>query len=150
MKIFVSTPITGFDDSKIYEEFRDSISRFIGCLDDMFGSENVYAAIKKISNINSYESPMESAIQDLNGIEETDIFLLIYPQKLASSALIELGYAFALQKLIYVFANREDDLPYMLHGIMECFSDKVKKYIGDWDNCCDYFINDLKSNRSQK
>lgn len=144
MKVFVSTPIAGFNDDQKYKKFREELIKFVNELDSMFGASNIFTALREVKNYDSYDSPEQSVVKDLEGIEQSDIFILIYPQKVASSALVELGYALALNKLIYIYANQERDLPYMVNGFEKCFPARVQKYIGKWETCYDVILSKLK------
>lgn len=67
-----------------------------------------------------YASPEESAITDLNAIENATHFILFYPYKTSTSALIELGYALALRKKILIAVPDLKELPYLAQGLGYC------------------------------
>ena len=45
--------------------------------------------------------------------------IFIFPNKVASSALIELGYAIALEKPTLIMTERIDELPFMAGGLAD-------------------------------
>lgn len=112
-KIFISTPISGFNSDSEYIEYRKNLLNFIKELKKDY---NVYSEIENICGKYCYDTPEDSAINDFKKIRESDLFILHHPQRLQSSTLIELGYAYALNKDIIIISNKED-LPYLSLGL---------------------------------
>lgn len=90
-----------------------------------YGHDRIFAAFADASTYNTYDSPIESAYKDVSAIQECDLFILIYPQKVASSALMELGIAFAEKKQIIIVSSHLEILPYMIQGLPFAYPDQV-------------------------
>lgn len=116
-KIFISTPIAGFENEKIYLKYKKVLEEIGFGLQKEFGKNNIYAAFLDVSDFNSYDSPEKSAKVDLDHLVASDYFILFYPIKVATSALTELGYALALKKKILIITPNVHTLPYMVQGL---------------------------------
>lgn len=115
-KIFISAPISGFEDKKIYLTFRDFIIHLIAVLREA-GFE-VCSELEQISHTDNYDSPTKSVESDFANIASSDIFLMIHPKRMQTSSLIELGFACANKKRI-VIVGKEENLPYLAKGLKE-------------------------------
>lgn len=114
-KIFLSTPISGFQNKNQYISYRKSVLLLISSLTKKY---EVYCELQEILDIESYDTPQDSIRKDFNAIKEADIFILLHPMRMQSSSLVELGFACALgKKLIIVGAH--NDLPYLINGLVE-------------------------------
>lgn len=115
LKVFLATPISGFQSEDQYILYRKSVLLLIESLTNNY---EVYCELQKILDINSYDAPQDSIKNDFNAIEESDIFILLHPLRMQSSSLIELGYACALRKKL-IFVGAKSDLPYLVNGLIE-------------------------------
>lgn len=115
LKVFLATPISGFQSEDQYILYRKSVLLLIESLANNY---EVYCELQKILDIDSYDAPQDSIKKDFNAIEESDIFILLHPLRMQSSSLIELGYACALRKKLIV-VSAKSDLPYLVNGLIE-------------------------------
>lgn len=115
-RVFLAAPISGFPDPEEYYAYRDSILKLIARL--RANSLEVFSEVERIGNTDSYDSPGQSALQDFQGIDASDIFLMLHPRKLQTSSLIELGYACAREKAIMIVGPRRA-IPYLALGLPE-------------------------------
>jgi nucleoside 2-deoxyribosyltransferase len=113
MKIFLAAPISGFNNINEYKDYRNRVILLIEELRKYFC---VYSELEKVDNIETYDSPEQSVKKDFQAIEDSDVFLLLHPQKMQTSSFIELGYAYALNKKILIVSKKEN-LPYMALGL---------------------------------
>lgn len=132
MKIFLSTPIAGFGDELEYKRYRQWLLEIRKKLCEKYGAKNVVAAFFSAKDYDSYDSPSKSAKEDITEIKSCDVFVMFYPQKKATSALVELGYALAKSKKILIVSPEIDILPYMVQGFHEAYPKQVK-----WTNSVD-------------
>ena len=126
MKIFLSTPIAGFSSEQEYENYRNRMLLYYESFSKKWGYDNVFAAFVEASDFSSYETPAKSARKDMDKIKYCDVFVLFYPQKTPTSALVELGVAFALNKKIIMMSPHIDTLPYMVQGLPFAYPDQIK------------------------
>lgn len=115
LKIFLATPISGFQSEEQYILYRESVLLLVAELSNNY---EVYCELQKILDIESYDTPQDSLKKDFNAIEEADIFILLHPMRMQSSSLIELGYACALRKKLLIVGT-QNDLPYFVNGLVK-------------------------------
>lgn len=118
MRIFIATPIAGFDNETQMLEYKKSLVPFFNTLKQY---HSIYAEIERINNGDDYDSPEYSATHDFGLIKAYEAFVLHYPQKIATSALIELGYAVALHKRIIIVVDNLNDLPFLGQGLEKAY-----------------------------
>lgn len=112
--LFVSVPMAAFDESHEYEKFRASILDTIRGIKRSCSFKNVFFAGEEISSFKDFESEDLSIVEDYTALKNSVNFVLIYPRKIATSALIELGWAMVMKKPIIIFSKNRDDLPYLM------------------------------------
>lgn len=112
-KIFIATPISGFQNENQYKIYRKKVNQLIESLSKRY---EVYSEIQSITGSEVYDSPEDSLKKDFKAINKSNIFILLHPMRIQSSTLIELGYACALKKTL-VIVGEEKDLPYLALGL---------------------------------
>ena len=113
-KVFISAPISGFEDKKEYEEFREFVLSLIVSL--RFAGFEVCSELEQISDSGDYDSPTKSVEDDLANIKSSELFLMIHPKRMQTSSLMELGFACAVSKTIIIVGNKSN-LPYLAKGL---------------------------------
>lgn len=113
--IFVSTPISGFEDIEAYQNYRSKVLKLIEVLKMRF---TICSEIELIDSIDSYDSPVKSVKEDFLSIKNNEIFLFLHPTRMQSSSLIEFGYACAFNKKIVIVAKKSD-LPFLAIGYVD-------------------------------
>ena len=114
MKIFLSIPISCFDNASELQKYKADVSSLIATLKE---NHSVCSEIESISDDSDYDTPEKSISTDLDSIRECDIFILHYPKKVPTSALIELGFAIAFNKRIVIITPQKNILPYLVNVI---------------------------------
>lgn len=117
IELFISAPIAGVDKEQEYIAYRKNIIRLLEDAAQQVPIQKIHSVISEISSRSKYDSPEESANSDLEAISKSTHFILFYPCRVASSVLIELGYALALKKRTLIVATCMEDLPYMAQGL---------------------------------
>lgn len=146
-KIFISTPIAGFESEQQYLEYKKRLEEVGRALQASLGEENVYGAFWNVKDFSSYDSPEESARKDLENIRVAEGFILFYPLKVVTSALTELGYAIAMGKKVLIITSDIHFLPYMVQGFQELDNKNIRIIEKDImetdivDNIIDFFEN---------
>lgn len=108
--IFISAPVTSLSKTRS-NEFLNEMENMIDYLSENCGLNNIYyyPLIKQESN-----PKINLLAHEIDKIRKSKIFTFIYPQKVASSALIELGMVLGLNKPVYIFYKAKDDLPIII------------------------------------
>lgn len=126
--IFIATPIAGFLNKNDYKMYKKLIEEIVVEINrtNIFG--NVYCEITNLDDIADYDSPAASAAKDFNNVLNSEYFILLYPQRVVSSALIELGYALAKEKKILIISSDKNALPYMALELDKIYHNVTIKY----------------------
>lgn len=113
-KVFVAAPMSGASGEASYQAARDSAMSIVRRLRSSEPEVDAYFAGAGIASKAEF-SPQGSALeQDIGFLRRSDVFILVYPEKVLSSVLIEAGYAMALRIPMILFVRRRSDLPYLL------------------------------------
>ena len=111
--IFIAAPMNSITPH--YTSFRKDIIRLIECLEEIFQCE-VHFGGKDKSSSEDFGFPPVSFKQNMSKLDEYDKFILIYPEKLASSVLVETGWALKAEKECIFFVKNRDELPFLLQN----------------------------------
>lgn len=111
--LFVSVPMASFASDAEYQAFRTTIVEVVKSVKKHCGFRDVFYAGGEIERLADFESEDLSINEDYDACVRSRYFVLIYPQRIASSALIELGWAMALRKPILIFTKSRADLPFL-------------------------------------
>ena len=112
-KIFLASPISGFQNEQKYISYRESVLTLIHALSQKY---DVHSEIQEIQTVSLYDTPEDSVRKDFKAIDEADVFILLHPIRIQSSTLVELGYACARRKTLLLIGSK-DNLPYMALGL---------------------------------
>ena len=112
--LFVSVPMAAFDTTTEYEAFRSATLDCIRGIKNSCAFSDVFYAGQGLGSFEEFESEDLSVAQNYSALKNSSNFLLIYPKKLPTSALIELGWAMVMNKPIIIFSKGRDELPYLM------------------------------------
>lgn len=108
------------NDAQEYRKLREWV---LALSETLFGNSiGFYSAILHVKSLDTLDKPVDSARFDLSEIRNCSLFILLYPQKTASSVLVELGYALALKKRTLILCPTKHELPFMLQEIDKAVS----------------------------
>lgn len=130
MLVFIALPISSVSRNDLVE-IDDAIQSALNSKKDA-GLSIIYAGTDFLKN--SWPDDPESEVEwDLNHIALCDHFIMIYPVPVASSCLIELGYAIALKKRISILYREFSHLPFMAKNLPSRLRVSLVKYrnLGD-------------------
>lgn len=118
--VFISTPIASLPEAE-YKKMKEVVQEVQDVLRYELDVTIIYYAGDTISGTEDFHSPEAAIKQDFRGIHACEYFLLIYPGRIASSVLVEVGYAMCLKKKCLFFAKKRDDLPFLLRTADKVF-----------------------------
>ena len=116
--IFLSFAIAGNKTRSNRENVDNQVSRIETKLSDL-GYKNIFNASNYFSTEHDYQPPEVAAKEDFNAIENSKNFLLFYPTKVPSSALVELGYALREGTNITIFTKNKEFLPFLTRELAQ-------------------------------
>ena len=114
--VFLSAPMAAFESDATYVAARTEIKKVFNTLTQDCGMR-VYWAGEKIEHMSDFDTIDVSVLDDVQALQQSRCFLMIYPQKLATSALFEAGYALALGCPSHYFVRERQDLPFLLREL---------------------------------
>lgn len=126
--IFVSAPLAAFKNDKEIKADHDRIAPVVALLEGQLAM-SVYWAGRNIRGTADFEAADVSAKNDVAAILESKYFLLLYPQKIASSVLFEAGIALRSCLTSIYFVRDPNDLPFLMTQASQAFTN-VRTYKG--------------------
>ncbi|MCO6491792.1 MAG: hypothetical protein J5I98_25480 [Phaeodactylibacter sp.] len=112
--IFIATPMSASMED--FHELREGVITLKEYLMELFEVPAYYAGESYSVEV-GFTHAYTAAEIDLKKLHEASRFLLIHPAKVASSTLIELGWALAEKKSCVIFFKNKDDLPFLVQGL---------------------------------
>ena len=123
--VFLSVPMAAFGSDAAYQPFRAEAMKVVAALREGCAL-TVYCALERIASINDFDTFGEAAADDLAMLEQSANLVMLYPQRLPTSALFEAGFALArgLPCRFFVRDPSNDDhkLPYLMRKLPEVYS----------------------------
>jgi hypothetical protein len=110
---FIAAPMSSLDDVA-YGLAREGVLAIMDKLSGAHGFGSIYFAGAKISGPKAFTGEAEALRRDLQALRDSHFFILVYPGKIVTSALVEVGYALALRLPCILLVNDRADLPYLL------------------------------------
>jgi hypothetical protein len=129
--VFLSAPMASFKSDAEYQPFRANVMKVVTALRDRCGL-SVFCALDALESMSDFETRGVSLLEDLRVLHDSGNFVLLYPEKLASSALFETGYALALGLPSRLFVPEEDVLPYLMQRLPEALTNTSIVDSRDW------------------
>ncbi|MCK9388530.1 MAG: toll/interleukin-1 receptor domain-containing protein [Sulfuritalea sp.] len=112
-KVFIGAPMASLPRSE-YAEMRRNVLLVRDALKQHTSATEIYCPCERISSPGKFDDVKKAIYEDFKILKESEYYLFLYPQKSASSVLLEMGYAIALSKKTKIFTRRRSELPFML------------------------------------
>lgn len=123
--VFLSVPMAAFDSDDDYVPFRADAMKVVKALREKAGL-SVFCALEKIESLDQFDTYGDGAREDIEMLEKSAHFVMLYPKKLATSALFEAGYALARGMPCRFFVRNqsvdEHKLPFLMRKLPEVFT----------------------------
>jgi hypothetical protein len=112
--LFIAAAMSALN-SQDYATGRESILAVMTRLSKSHGFARIYFAGAAIAGSEDFTSASDALRNDLEALRNSKLFVLVYPTKLVTSALVEAGYALALRLPCLFLVRDKTDLPYLLN-----------------------------------
>lgn len=119
---FLSSPVTSFQPGRKYQAHRKRMLRLKDMLIQQCKLKKIFYPGVDTTNYRELKLPDIAVKDGFKAIEESKYYILVYPDHLLSSVLVEAGYALALGKYSIYFVRDKNDLPYLLRVANQVFS----------------------------
>lgn len=140
-EIFLSFAIAGNDN----KSHREAVESYVDKLDKTLkqcGYTSIFNASKYFNPSHEKQQPIDAAIEDFAAIENSRNFVLFYPEKAATSALIELGYALRDKRNILIVSKNIHTLPFLARGMDKAHENVRTLFYDEFEDC----LNSIKEN----
>lgn len=132
-KVFVGVPMASAGE-KEYTTYKECALKVKKAILEHAGAKEVYCPCEAIPDSGRFDGYKKAIYEDFKILKESEHYVFIYPEKLASSILVEMGYAIALSKNTTIFAKSISQLPFMLRRADSVLSNiEIHKYQEDDD-----------------
>lgn len=116
-RIFIASPMSSQVED--FEEIRPVILEIIQNMKDKGISDVYYAGKEYDPNIGFSLTSYFAAQIDFRALENTDHLFIVHPRRVASSSLVEIGFALGQGKMCHVFYKDRKDLPFILRELQQ-------------------------------
>lgn len=148
--VFLSVPMASFESDAQYQPFRAEAMKVVDALRGRCGL-SVFCALESIESINQFDTYGVSAREDIEKLEQSANFVMLYPERMTSSAIFEAGYALARGIPCRFFVRNQHDakyqLPFLMRKLPEVFSNVSIVDETEWTTCEDIAMR-LEQNKS--
>lgn len=125
-KIFIGSPMASVKE-ETYGSIRKDVLDLKKVLENDCGFEDVYYPGQDLNGID-WDGQEKAILNDFKLLKESEHYVFIFPKKVTSSILMEMGYAIALSKNTLIFTHGRRSLPYMLQQADKAIS-SIRIYI---------------------
>jgi hypothetical protein len=116
-ELFIAAPMSALGNDEAYAVGRRNILELMERLSTTHGLEPIYYAGAAITDSTAFTGEANALRRDLEALRGSRLFVLIYPSKIVTSALVEVGYALALRLPCLLLVSDKNDLPYLLNQV---------------------------------
>ncbi len=120
--VFVAAAMAAHEDDPAYQQSRDDVLSLVRTLREDCGFSSVFYAGAELPDKDAFDPKLLALQTDLAALRASRYFLLYFPEKIATSALYEAGWALILGKPSLYLVRKPDDLPFLLSNAQEAFS----------------------------
>jgi TIR domain len=129
--VFLSAPMAAFASDDDYKAARADIKKVFDAL-TLKCKLLVYWAAEKVESMSDFDALDVSVLDDLKALADSRHFVLLYPEKLVTSALFEAGYALALERHAHYFVRDRQHLPFLMRELAGTVEDVHIHTAQDW------------------
>jgi hypothetical protein len=116
-EVFVAAPMAAIKDADQYHKMRGAILPILDALNRKIGV--VFCALKEIETIDDFDRLPAVASDDFANIAKSRHFLMIYPDHIPTSTLVEAGFALAYGKPSMFCVPHANRLPFLLEAAVK-------------------------------
>lgn len=114
--VFLCGPMASLSDNDAYKKSRKLMMGIASALQENGFSPTYYGG-NEIESIDDFDESIKSVKDNFAQFKQSEFVVVVYPEALPSSVLVEIGYAIALSKPTVIFTKSRDVLPFLLKDI---------------------------------
>lgn len=134
--VFISAPMAAYADDDAIERQQQDFNQIRAALRRRCQFERCFYAGVDMRNSEEFDKPHLALRSNLQKLRASRYFIMLYPERMASSILVEAGMAIALGIPSIWFVRNAEDLPFLLRNANQAESvvamiPKVRIYTGE-------------------
>jgi pimeloyl-ACP methyl ester carboxylesterase len=146
--VFIAAAMAGHPGDGAYQQSRKAVLQLIEVLKQDCGCPRVFYAGTTMESKDAFDPEILALRMDLRALRESRNFILYYPEKIASSALYEAGWALVLGKpSLYLTRPGDESLPFLLNDAAQAFKERRVRVFRCPDT--EAMLNEVKSYRDK-
>jgi len=127
--VFLASPMAALETEADYQRYRNGALAIEQALREYCGFSSIFYAGRKLATKAEFQAASDSLHEDYEVLQASRHFMLIYPERSASSVIFEAGMALAMGKPSLYVVNNRNDLPFLLQQAPQAFNQvRVKIY----------------------
>ena len=124
--VFLSAPMAGLRSADKYRAFRADVLSVVAALEEC--GLSVFFAGRDAESPDQFDEPDASVVRDLDALKNSRYLLMVYPERVVSSVLVEAGYALATGMKAVYFVRDVKHLPFLLRHLDRVHPVKIYEY----------------------
>ncbi len=124
--VFLSAPMAGFRTADKYRSFRAEMMTLLAALEEC--GLSVFFAGRDVESPDQFDDPAYSVVRDIETLKNSRYLLMVYPERVVSSVLVEAGYALAMGMKAVYFVRDTKHLPFLLRHLDRVHPVKIYEY----------------------
>lgn len=111
--LYIGAPMASVGEGE-YVMLREKVIELMSIIRNKCKIMDIYYPGEEIISADEYEGEEKAVKKNFKELKKRECMLFIYPTKIASSLLTEIGYGIALSKQLVIFTESRSNLPYIL------------------------------------
>ena len=141
--VYISSPMCTLTSDEDYVKQRDFLIKLEQLLKNKIGFRDVICPAIRIPDRAHFDGNTKAISENYSNLKQADHMIVIYPNLVASSVLVEIGYGISLTKQTVIFYK--DALPYMLKESGENISHVRTIHFEDYEEIISYILRNGKT-----
>ena len=140
--LYISVPISSGLSEEEYKSLKDCLNKIKEMLEKKGLFTDIICPAFDIDGEKDYEGSIKVVNNVFSNLKQVDSHIVIYPRKMPSSVLIELGYGIALTKKTLVFYHEE--LPYIVKDAAQVINHVHTCHYDNYDALINYLSRNVR------
>lgn len=128
---FFSVPMRSVESAESFESYREGVKSVLASIEKVFGKDTYFGGRDMLDGRDSIPDPI-AAFENTGALLRSQRFIMVYPERVASTCLIEIGVAVAQGLPCLLFVKRDADLPSGLRGLEQSYRNLKTYHYKDW------------------
>lgn len=141
--LFVASPMDALSSDDLYEGDQRTVSGLVEKLRAFPGLERIFYAGETRPTRGHFNDPSVSLRGNLKALRASRAFVMIHPDRLPSSTVVEATFALAWEIPGILFVRRRDDLPFLLRSVTDVFPTMLVRTFVDLENLREVLLEEL-------